>query len=63
MTNRDNKGRQRGLGGATGVGGGAIVGGGILALSGAAYAATGPSAVLAFALNGIIALLTALSFA
>ena len=42
---------------------GAIVGGGILALSGAAYAATGPSAVLAFALNGIIALLTALSFA
>ncbi|MEC7428119.1 MAG: amino acid permease [Planctomycetota bacterium] len=63
MTNRDNKGRHLGLWGATGVGVGAIVGGGILALSGAAYAATGPSAVLAFALNGIIALLTALSFA
>lgn len=52
-----------GLLGATGVGVGAIVGGGILALAGAAFAATGPSAILAFALNGIIALLTALSFA
>ena len=49
--------------GATGVGVGAIVGGGILALAGAAFAATGPSAVLAFALNGVIAVLTALSFA
>lgn len=52
-----------GLFGATGVGVGAIVGGGILALAGAAFAATGPSAILAFALNGVIALLTALSFA
>ena len=42
---------------------GAIVGGGILALSGTAFAATGPSAILAFALNGVIAILTALSFA
>ncbi|MEO6872349.1 MAG: amino acid permease, partial [Chthoniobacterales bacterium] len=33
-----------------------------MALAGAAFSATGPSAVLAFALNGIIALLTALSF-
>lgn len=49
--------------GATGVGVGAIVGGGILALAGAAFVATGPSAVLAFALNGMIAVLTALSFA
>lgn len=49
--------------GATSVGVGAIVGGGILALAGAAFAAAGPSALIAFTLNGIIALLTALSFA
>ncbi len=49
--------------GATGVGVGAIVGGGILALAGVAFATTGPGAILAFALNGVIALLTALSFA
>jgi amino acid transporter len=55
--------RHIGLLGATGVGVGAIVGGGILALAGAAFAATGPSAVLAFALNGVIAVLTAMSFA
>ena len=48
---------------ATGVGVGAIVGGGILALAGVAFATTGPSAILAFALNGVIALLTAISFA
>ena len=47
---------------ATGVGVGAIVGGGILALAGVAFQTTGPSAVLAFALNGVIALLTAISF-
>ena len=52
-----------GLVGATGIGVGAIVGGGILALSGTAFALTGPGAVLAFALNGLIAILTALSFA
>jgi basic amino acid/polyamine antiporter, APA family len=55
--------RTMGLAGATGVGVGAIVGGGILALAGVAFSATGPGAMLAFALNGIIALLTALSFA
>ena len=49
--------------GATSIGVGAIVGGGILALAGIAFASAGPSALLAFALNGIIALLTALSFA
>jgi len=49
--------------GATGVGIGAIVGGGILALAGVAFATTGPGAIVAFALNGVIALLTALSFA
>lgn len=48
---------------ATGIGVGAIVGGGILALAGTAFAATGPGAWLAFLLNGIIAIITALSFA
>ncbi len=52
-----------GLAGATGIGVGAIVGGGILALSGTAFALTGPGAIVAFALNGLIAILTALSFA
>jgi basic amino acid/polyamine antiporter, APA family len=55
--------RHLGLFGATGVGVGAIVGGGILVLAGASFAVTGPSAILAFALNGVIAMLTALSFA
>jgi basic amino acid/polyamine antiporter, APA family len=52
-----------GLLGATGVGVGAIVGGGILVLAGAAFEATGPGALAAFALNGVVAALTALSFA
>jgi APA family basic amino acid/polyamine antiporter len=56
-------GRHLGLFGATAVGVGAIVGGGILALGGVAIAATGPGAVVAFALNGGIALLTVASFA
>ena len=55
--------RHIGLLGATGVGVGAIVGGGILVLAGAAFAATGPAAIIAFAVNGVIAILTALSFA
>ena len=55
--------RGMGLAGAVSVGVGAIVGGGILALSGVAFAVTGPSALLAFALNGVIAILTAISFA
>ena len=55
--------RTLGLFAATGVGVGAIVGGGVLALAGVAFATTGPSAILAFALNGLIALLTALTFA
>ncbi len=58
-----HKDRVIGLVGATSVGVGAIVGGGILALAGAAFAETGPGAVVAFALNGLIAILTALSFA
>lgn len=63
MTDRPDIQRSLGLLGATGVGVGAIVGGGILALAGVAFAATGPSAIVAFALNGLIAVLTALSFA
>jgi APA family basic amino acid/polyamine antiporter len=55
--------RHLGLTAATGVGVGAIVGGGILVLAGAAFRETGPSTILAFALNGIVALMTALSFA
>ncbi len=55
--------RRIGLFGATGIGVGAIVGGGILALAGTALATTGPSTILAFGINGVIALLTALSFA
>jgi len=55
--------RSLGLWGATGVGVGAIVGGGILALAGVAFTTTGPGALAAFTLNGIIAIFTALSFA
>ncbi|MCP3904939.1 MAG: amino acid permease [Planctomycetes bacterium] len=55
--------RSIGLAGATGIGVGAIVGGGILALAGVAFATTGPGAIVAFALNGVIAVITALSFA
>ena len=60
--NTDAK-RTIGLFGATGIGVAAIVGGGILALAGVAFSAAGPGAVAAFALNGGIAVLTALSFA
>jgi len=55
--------RSMGLFGATGVGVGAIVGGGVLALSGIAFATTGPGAIVAFALNGMIAFLTVFSYA
>ncbi len=55
--------RHLGLFAATSVGVGAIVGGGVLALAGIAFATAGPAAILAFALNGGIALLTAASFA
>ena len=61
-TSQDDRGTL-GLLAATGVGVGAIVGGGILALAGVAFATTGPSTILAFALNGIIALMTVASFA
>ena len=55
--------RTIGLSGATGVGVGAIVGGGILVLAGVAYAEAGPSALIAFALNAVLAYLAAFSFA
>ena len=55
--------RTIGFWGATGIGVGAIVGGGILALAGVAFAMAGPSAIIAFLLNGCVALITALSFA
>jgi APA family basic amino acid/polyamine antiporter len=55
--------RHLGLFDATGIGVGAIVGGGILALAGTAFATTGAGAWLAFLLNGVIAIITALSFA
>lgn len=55
--------RRIGLFHATTIGVGAIVGGGILALAGTAFATTGPGALVAFAANGVIAIVTALSFA
>jgi basic amino acid/polyamine antiporter, APA family len=55
--------RTIGFFGAIGIGVGAMVGGGILALAGVAFAVSGPSAILAFGLNGLIAFVTALSFA
>ncbi|MBM64684.1 MAG: amino acid transporter [Myxococcales bacterium] len=55
--------RNLGLIGASRVGIGAIVGGGIFVLAGVAFSAAGPAAIGAFALNGLIATLTLLSFA
>jgi amino acid transporter len=52
-----------GLPGAIALGIGAMVGGGILALAGVAFSVTGASAVLAFLLNGVIAIIIAMSFA
>ena len=55
--------RHIGLLGAVGVGVGAIVGGGILVLAGVAFVHTGPGAAVAFAGCGLVAFLTALSYA
>ncbi len=63
MVNAGEHTRTLGFWGATAVGVGAIVGGGILALSGVAFNVTGPSAILAFTLNGLIAFATATTFA
>ena len=63
MRESGDMGRTLGLAGATGVGVGAIVGGGILVLAGVGFETAGPGILAAFALNGCIAFLTALSFA
>ncbi len=55
--------RSLGLLDATAVGIGAIVGGGILVLAGVSFKYTGPGAIVAFFLNGLLAVITALSFA
>jgi basic amino acid/polyamine antiporter, APA family len=55
--------RTIGFFGSLGIGVGAMVGGGILALAGVAFSVSGPSAILAFILNGLIAFVTVLSFA
>jgi amino acid transporter len=55
--------RTLGLFAATRIGIGAIVGGGILVLAGTAFAHTGPGAIAAFGLNGVLAAVTAMSFA
>lgn len=58
-----SSGRTIGLWGATGIGVGAIVGGGVMVLAGAAFASAGPAAVVAFAVNAVIAVMTAMSYA
>lgn len=63
MPSPTDKTRNIGLLDATAVGVGAIVGGGIFVLAGVAFTTTGPGAVVAFALNGVIAFLTAMTFA
>lgn len=55
--------RSMGLLSATMVGVSAMVGAGILVLCGVAIRSTGPSAIVAFAANGLIATVTAFSFA
>ena len=60
---QSNDRRTIGMMGATMIGIGAIVGGGIMVLAGVAYASTGPAALIAFALNGLVAFVTAMSFA
>jgi APA family basic amino acid/polyamine antiporter len=55
--------RHLGVFGATSVGVGGIVGGGLLVLTGVAFMRAGPATLVAFALNGLVAFLTAMSFA
>lgn len=62
-TNTSSEDTSIGLAGAIALGIGAMVGGGILALAGVAFEVTGASALLAFLLNGVIAVVIAMSFA
>lgn len=55
--------RTLGLGGATALGLGAMIGAGIFVLVGLAAAEAGPSLILAFALNGLIALIVGACYA
>ena len=55
--------RNIGVFGATLVGIGGILGGGLMVLLGTAFNMAGPAAILAFALNGVVAWLTAMSVA
>ena len=55
--------RNLGLFDATMIGIGAMIGAGIFVLTGIAAGEAGPAALLAFALNGLVTLLTALSYA
>ena len=55
--------RDLGLFDATMIGIGAMIGAGIFVLTGIASGEAGPAALLAFALNGFVTLLTALSYA
>jgi APA family basic amino acid/polyamine antiporter len=55
--------RELGLLGATDIGIGALIGAGVFVLSGVAAGLAGPGVIIAFALSGIVALLTALSSA
>ncbi|HEY4178812.1 MAG TPA: amino acid permease [Kofleriaceae bacterium] len=59
----DDQQRHVGVNGATLVGLGGIIGGGLLILSGTAFGMAGPAAIAAFALNCIVAWITAMSVA
>lgn len=63
MTSEADSRRRIGVFGATLVGIGGILGGGLLILAGAAFRDAGPAFLLAFALNGAVAWITAMSVA
>ena len=55
--------REMSLMDATLIGVGAMIGAGIFVLTGIAAGVAGPALIVAFALNGVVALLTAMSYA